>query len=62
MVLTAKLSSSLNSDNIFTLLNNTDQRVISPYIPADFAELFFCDIKTLATELHSLFDKAKYLN
>jgi hypothetical protein len=56
MILTAKLSGSLNRDNIFALLNNADQRIISPYIPADLAELFFCDIKTLATELNSLFD------
>jgi hypothetical protein len=56
MVLTAKLSGSLNSDNIFTLLNNTDQRVISSYIPADLAELSLCDIKALAAELNSLFD------
>ena len=62
MVLTPKFAGLLNRHYIFTLLNDADQGVITPWISADSAEIFFGDISALNTELHSLFNCAKDIN
>ena len=62
MVLPAKLAGLLDRHNIFTLLNDTDQRVVATWISTDSTEVLFRDISTLNTELNALLYGAKNIS
>ena len=62
MILAAKFSGLLYRHYIFTLFDNTDQRVVATRIATDPTEILFGDIAALNAEFDALFNGAEHIS